>query len=217
MAHVWAEFAKFTDENGRPVKQGLITPYASGVVLDLGAGHGHTAFYLDHGKVTRYIALEPNTLMHPQIRENANKAGYTESDGTLLVLACGAQDTEEILSAIGTQVDTLISVLTLCSIPEPQKTISSMANNLLKSGGQFLFYEHVLSHRRDVARWQRIWAPFWQIVFDGCRLDRPSHLWVEEVIREDGESVWNDRRVWGKEEEDEENLFWHRTGRYVKR
>ena len=39
MAHVWAGgFADGTDENARDVKEGLITPHAEGVVLDLGAG-----------------------------------------------------------------------------------------------------------------------------------------------------------------------------------
>jgi hypothetical protein len=38
MAHVWNGFGNPTDEGGRPAKQALITPNASGVVLDLGAG-----------------------------------------------------------------------------------------------------------------------------------------------------------------------------------
>ncbi|KAF8634114.1 hypothetical protein AX17_004281 [Amanita inopinata Kibby_2008] len=217
MANVWIAFGPGVDENGRPVKQRLITPYAYGVVLDLGAGHGHTVNHLDHTKVTRYIALEPNTLMHPYIRDIANKAGYTEHDGTLLILACGAQDTEHILSAIGSQVDTLISILTLCTVPAPQQTISAMVTELIKPSGQLLYYEHVLSHRQDVAWWQRLWAPIWQMAFDGCRIDRPSHLWVEEVVRGDGESAWDEVKVCGKEGESEENLFWHRVGRCVKR
>lgn len=36
--HLWAVFGDGTDENGKPTKEKLITPYASGVVLDLGAG-----------------------------------------------------------------------------------------------------------------------------------------------------------------------------------
>lgn len=38
MAHIWVLFANPTDEGGRPAKQGLITPNAHGVVLDVGAG-----------------------------------------------------------------------------------------------------------------------------------------------------------------------------------
>jgi hypothetical protein len=39
VAHLWILFGKGIDENGRPVKEQLITPHAHGVVLDIGAGH----------------------------------------------------------------------------------------------------------------------------------------------------------------------------------
>ena len=38
MTHIWAVFGGPTDENGRHTKEGLITPNAHGVVLDIGAG-----------------------------------------------------------------------------------------------------------------------------------------------------------------------------------
>ena len=58
------------------------------------SGHGHTVKYLDHDKVTKYVALEPNKLMHPEIRNIANAAGYTESAGNLLILPYGAEQME---------------------------------------------------------------------------------------------------------------------------
>ncbi|KIL63665.1 hypothetical protein M378DRAFT_186925 [Amanita muscaria Koide BX008] len=211
MSHVWEALSNGVDQNGKPVKQHLITPHAQGTVLDLGAGHGHTVFYLDRAKVTNYIALEPNTLMHPRLRQNANKAGFHEHDGTLLILSCGAENTEHILSAIGwTPVDTLVSVLTLCTVPDPPNTLRALVEHVLKPGGQFLYYEHVLSHRPDVARWQRFWAPVWAVAFDGCRMDRPTQKYIDEATE------WRERSVWGKEGEPEENLFYHRVGKYYK-
>ena len=82
-ANVWDSFAASTDENGRAVKQGLITPRASGIVLEIGAGLGHTMPYLDKSRVKKYIALEPNRLMHTAIRETAASCGFSEYDGTL--------------------------------------------------------------------------------------------------------------------------------------
>ena len=38
MSHIWVLFGNPTDEAGRPTKEGLITPNAYGVVLDIGAG-----------------------------------------------------------------------------------------------------------------------------------------------------------------------------------
>jgi len=213
MSHVWAAgFGNGIDQNAREEKIKVITPYAHGVVLDLGAGHGHTVNYLDHAKVTKYVALEPNVHMHQKIRDIANATGYDEPSGTLLILAYGAEDIHAITRALGGRhtVDTVVSVLTLCSIPKPQAAIAALAQEALKPGGEFVFYEHVLSPRSDVAWWQRFWTPLWKLAFDGCRLDRSTCLWVDEV------GGWSDKEVWGKAEEPEEHLFWHRSGRFVK-
>ncbi|KAF8889420.1 S-adenosyl-L-methionine-dependent methyltransferase [Gymnopilus junonius] len=249
MSHVWTGFADGTDENGRKVKDGLITPNAYGVVLDIGAGHGHTVRYLNHACVSRYVALEPNTLMHDKIRTQANAGGFHESDGTLVILSCGVEDTKTILSTLSSahsptrspppisasskekdfaqthqelpSIDTIISVLTLCTIPDPQKNMARLVRDVLKPGGQLLIYEHVLSPRQDVAWWQKLWAPIWAVAFDGCRMDRPSDVWVGNLKLggEDGveTSAWRESRMWGKEGEDPENLFWHSVGRFVKR
>jgi len=153
--------------------------------------------------------------MHTELRRVASAAGYSEDAGTLLILSCGAEDISTILSSLPTShppVDTLISILTICSIPSPQATIFALITEVLKPGGQVLFYEHVLSDRKDVAWWQRFWTPLWGIVFDGCRLDLPTHQWIEDV----GGWVENEGGVWGKEGESEESLFWHRVGRFVK-
>jgi hypothetical protein len=85
MANLWVEFGHLVDHGSADVKMKLLmTPenLPEGVVLDLGAGksvqilwmrkmltfllagHGHTIKYLDRRKVKRYIALEPNVLMH---------------------------------------------------------------------------------------------------------------------------------------------------------
>lgn len=162
--------------------------------------------------------------MHPQIRTLARAAGFTEDDGTLLIISCGAEDLPAVVSSLShsPNVDTLISILTLCSIPSPECTLGALVNGILKPGGQFLFYEHVLSPKKDVAWWQRFWTPIWKIAFDGCRLDRPTHLWVERMgVRVNGnvvsgEEVWREGTLWGKEGEDEDNLFWHRVGRFIK-
>ncbi|KAG7095063.1 hypothetical protein E1B28_005853 [Marasmius oreades] len=224
MTHVWVKFADPTNEGGRVVKEGLITPHATGIVLDLGAGHGHTVDFLDRQQVTTYIALEPNGDMHTLLRQRAAAAGYLESDGSLIVLSCSAENIQMILERIGRgthPVDTIVSVLTMCTIPSPQRTMRRLVRDVLKSGGEFLYYEHVLSPRSDVAWWQKFWAPLWSLFFDGCRMDRPSHLLVEEMrdIDIDGKetSMWREGRSWGKLGESEENLWWHQAGRFVKR
>ncbi|KAF8120284.1 hypothetical protein EV363DRAFT_130196 [Boletus edulis] len=212
MSYVWTAFGAGIDENNVQLKTSLITKNAYGVVLDLGAGHGHTAKYLDTTRVTKYVALEPNILMHDAIRRTADAAGFSEPSGTLLILACGAEDTTTILTSLGgyQPVDTLVSVLTLCSVPDPQETIKSLTTEVLKPGGQLLFIEHVRNPLPNVAWWQSFWSPLWGLAFDGCRLDRPSHTWIQKV------GGWASEELTGTDGEDEEHLFWHRVGKFVK-
>jgi hypothetical protein len=54
-------------------------------------------------------------------------------------------------------VNTLITILTLCSVPEPEQTLSALVRHVLEPGGSTLqspFSEHVLNLRNDVAWWQ---------------------------------------------------------------
>src|ERR1700761_9474914 len=51
-AHLWKAFGSGSDENCQSIKQELLAP-VQGVVLDLGAGYGHTARYLPRHKVSR--------------------------------------------------------------------------------------------------------------------------------------------------------------------
>ncbi|KAF9005056.1 hypothetical protein BDQ17DRAFT_373361 [Cyathus striatus] len=101
MFHVWNVWEDTIDENCRADKERLLTPHAHDIVLDIGAGHGHTVYYLDHDKVTKYAALESNVLMHNKIREHASKVGFNESDGSLVILPYGAENISATLSALG--------------------------------------------------------------------------------------------------------------------
>lgn len=213
-AHAWVVFGPGSDQGGREVKQSLL-PRAKGVVLDIGAGHGVSCTYFQAGAVTKYVAVEPNVEMHDKIRETAKAHGFEERLGNLVVLGCGAGDVGIINSALGGEqgIDTIISVLTFCSVPEPQRAIQELCDRALKPGGQFLFYEHVLFPRKDVAKWQKLWTPIWSVVFNGCLLDCPTDRWIT------GLDIWDESRskVWGKPGESEENVFWHQVGSMVKK
>jgi hypothetical protein len=164
--------------------------------------------FLDKTKVTKYIALEPNIRMHEEIRKTANAEGFTEEAGTLLLLPYGAEETGLIVSALGGvhAVDTLICILTICSIPAYETAVPALIDQVLKPGGDMLYFEHVRNTREDVAWWQRVWTPIWKIPFDGCCLDRPSDAIIE------GLNVWEQKDIRGLEDEDPENLFIHSVG-----
>ncbi|KAK7681726.1 hypothetical protein QCA50_015073 [Cerrena zonata] len=213
MVHVWSQFGPGIDENTQGIKEALITPNAHGVVLDVGAGYGHTAKYLQAERVTKYVPLEPNVLMHDEIRKHAAEHGFTEANGKLLILSYGAQDTNLINSALGGEnaVDSIVAVLTLCSIPSPKEVCESLFERVLKPGGTFVYYEHVQSPREDVAWWQWFWTPLWKKFFDGCCIDRPTHLWIDAM------PFWAEKESKRQEDEPEGHLFHHRIGKYVKK
>ena len=249
MAHVWSLFGNGIDENHRTLKAELITPHATGIVLDIGAGescfayrtgsdesrasvcmherkvdqqlclpgYGHLAAYLDRNRVTKYVALEPNALMHVEIRKRALDAGFDEAAGTLQILPYGAEDMPRIVAALApARADTIVSIMTFCSIPRhlAKSVLHNLVHDVLRSdGGKLLFFEHVRSPRKDVAWWQWMWSPIWSLALGGCRLDTPTHEWVQDMG-----SVWraDESHVWGIENEPEEHLFWHRIGRFVK-
>ncbi|KAL0581292.1 hypothetical protein V5O48_000775 [Marasmius crinis-equi] len=208
MTHLWAGFSDGVDQNSRPMKEGPISTHSHGVVLDLGA-------------VTRYIALEPNVRMHDKIRQAANASGFQEEDRSLVILGCGAEDLTTISDATTGGVDTLISVLTVCSIPDPKRLLTRLVENILKPGGNYIFYEHVRSPRDDVARWQKFYTPVWGVFFDGCRLNQPTDKWVEDMktVDEKGKevSMWSEGRCSIDPTANQVSLVWHVVGRFVKK
>ncbi|KAK1231004.1 hypothetical protein PQX77_005891 [Marasmius sp. AFHP31] len=221
MFHLWGAFSNGVDENTRPIKEELIRANSQGVVLDLGAGFGHSIRYLDRSRVTRYIAVEPNVRMHTKIRQVANASGFLEEDGSLAVLGCGAGDVSAILKATEGVIDTIVSVLSMCSLTDPKRDLERLVRDVLKPGGQLVFYEHVLNPRDDVAWWQGFYAPVWSVFFDGCRLHQPTDKWVENMKNTDQEgrevSMWREGRCWADDRfKAEEALVWHVAGRFVK-
>lgn len=60
--------------------------------------------------------------MFPGLRKNLKRAGFKE--GQYVICECGAEEEEKVLAIAGIKkgdVDTVVSVFALCSIPNPQK------------------------------------------------------------------------------------------------
>ncbi|KLO10194.1 hypothetical protein SCHPADRAFT_943022 [Schizopora paradoxa] len=245
MAHVWTAFGGNADAWMREDKEKLVRPNASGVVFDLGAGYGHLTHYLDKERVMAYVALEPNVYMHEKLRKLARASGFVEEDGTFLLIGLSAEDIvgiqgaladwtlthEERHRALGiqwtsigqVQVNTIVSILSLCSVPNPERTLRALVHELLAPGGQLVFFEHVRNPRADIAFWQDVVTPVWRYFFDGCVVGVDGVGVVRAAGRttegddETNEDGWATMEVWGKEGEEEDSLFWHQAGRCVKK
>lgn len=126
------------------------------------------------------------------------------------------------------QVDTIISIITLCSVPKhsvlpaltnlisllapsPSTTANcesatSQSDSVTTSRpGIFLMYEHTMNpHSKRTRLWQRILSPIWRQSLDGCELDRDTVACIWEagrvVARNQSEYDGKLETVWSVEE-----------------
>ncbi|KAJ3076970.1 hypothetical protein HDU98_010264 [Podochytrium sp. JEL0797] len=163
MANVWATVGGRINAENKGVRAMLILPNAYGLVLDIGAGHGHTLQMLNKDKVKKYIAVEPNVDMHPFIVKEGEKAGIPVE-----ILSCGVHDLPPAL-----RVDTIVCVLALCSVGNVESA-AAILYRALNPSGCLIAFEHVKSKNKETQSWQRFWEPVWSLLFDHCRLTQDS-------------------------------------------
>lgn len=143
---------------------------ASGRILEIGFGTGRN---LQHypPSVTRIEAIDPDLdldrLSQPRIRHASIAVDFHHLDAEHLPFA---QDS----------FDTVVSTMTLCSIPDVGHALREI-HRVLKPGGQFLFLEHGRSPDPGVARWQDRINPHWMPLAGGCHLNRPIRELVEHA------------------------------------
>lgn len=143
---------------------------ASGRILEIGFGTGRN---LQHypPSVTRIEAIDPDLdldrLSQPRIRHASIAVDFHHLDAEHLPFA---QDS----------FDTVVSTMTLCSIPDVGHALREI-HRVLKPGGQFLFLEHGRSPDPGVARWQDRINPHWMPLAGGCHLNRPIRELVEDA------------------------------------
>lgn len=142
----------------------------SGTVLEIGPGSGMwVSIFSDkyqsttyptkenlaghRGRVTRVYGIEPNPAVHPLLHQQVAAA---ELQDTYEVVPFGIQDLASSRRVALGSVDCIVSVLCLCSIPDPQRNITDLYK-YLKPGGRWYVYEHVKrerSNNRAVALYQ---------------------------------------------------------------
>ena len=143
------------------LREGLLAK-AKGITLEIGCGTGaNLAFFPP--RVSSVAAIDPNPGMMPLARSHQHSHGVPIN----WILA----SVEELPFLPGT-FDTLVSTLTLCSVPSLPEALAELLR-VLKPGGQFLFLEHGQSPDKGVRRWQDGLTPLWKCLGDGCHLNRP--------------------------------------------
>jgi SAM-dependent methyltransferase len=136
----------------------LFADRARGTVLEVGAGTGMNLPRFHD--VNEVIACEPDPAYRKRLLLRAAQAKVP-----VRVIDCPGED----LALPDDSIDTVISMLTLCSVDDPVRVVSEI-RRVLRPGGQVLLFEHV----RNGSRMQTAMLPVWRLLVGGCRLNRPT-------------------------------------------
>jgi len=156
-----------------PLRHSLVAK-ASGLVLEIGFGTGAN-FKFYPSQIHFLTAIDPNPGMVPLARS-------LQAEGVIPVhLALALAEALPFSSA---SFDTVVSTMTLCSVPLLSEALQELLR-VVRHGGRLLFLEHGQSPDRSVRRWQDGLTPVWKHLGDGCHLNRP----MVQMIQEQGWTV----------------------------
>jgi ubiquinone/menaquinone biosynthesis C-methylase UbiE len=135
---------------------------ARGRILEIGFGTGRNLRHYP-SSVTMIEAVDPDLdldrLSLPRIRHSRIAVDFHHLDA-------------EHLPFEQASFDTVVSTMTLCSIPDVTHALREI-HRVLKPGGQFLFLEHGRAPDARVARTQDAMNRYWMPLAGGCHLNRP--------------------------------------------
>lgn len=143
---------------------------ARGDVVEIGFGTGASLAHYPSA-VRRLVGLDPNPGMHARARPRVRDTGVP------VALVVGAAEGLPLLDGCA---DTAVSMLTLCSVTDPQAVLRDV-RRVLRHDGRLLVMEHGLSADPRVARWQHRLDWLEMVVACGCHLTRPVVTLVEDA------------------------------------
>ncbi|MFN8060299.1 MAG: methyltransferase domain-containing protein [Vicinamibacterales bacterium] len=148
-----------------------VVPQAVGEVVEIGCGRGDSLPHYRWANVTRVTAIDPNPGMVAAARRAAVRSGHP------IDVIVGDAARMPIAAA---SVDTVVSTLTLCSIPDVDAALGEV-RRVLRDGGRLLFFEHGEAPDARVRAWQRRIEPVHRVLFCGCRVTRPVSALIERA------------------------------------
>ena len=149
-------------------RRAAVLAMARGRVLEIGLGTGVS---LEHypAAVACVVGLEPNGGMHGRSRARRARVPFP------VPIVTGRA---EALPFVAGTFDTVVSVLTLCSLQDPDAGLREL-RRALRRDGILLVLDHGLSPEPSVATWQHRLTPLERRVGCGCELARPIRPLVE--------------------------------------
>jgi len=167
-ARGYDRFTQRSEEAGLRERRRALLSRARGRTLEIGAGTGgNLDFYPE--AVSELVLIEPDPHMRRQLGKKV--AG---SDRRAEVVGASAEQ----LPYPEASFDTVVAILVLCTISDPEAALAEAAR-VLKPGGGLLFLEHVRARDPGTARWQdRLERP-WGWFGRGCHPNRDTLATIE--------------------------------------
>ena len=164
------------ERRGMAARRSALLSAANGTVLEIGAGTGLNLSAFP--SVDRLILSEPSPQMRLRLDRRVARSGRVAE----VVDAAAASLPVETGS-----VDTVVSTLVLCTVPDPDAALAEVSR-VLRPGGRLLFLEHVRAPAGSrEAWWQDRFVKQWEAFALGCRCDRDlvavvgRHLTIDTV------------------------------------
>jgi SAM-dependent methyltransferase len=177
---IWSRFVATTydpflalgERRGMHTRRRRLLERARGRVLEIGAGTGlNLAHYPE--ELEELVLTEPVDPMARRLESRLERSGVRGS-----VVHAGA----EALPVAADSVDTVVSTMVLCTVPDPQAALDEI-RRVLRPDGRLLFCEHVRSDSSRIARRQQRFARPWRAFAAGCRCDQDTLGLIEQVLR----------------------------------
>jgi ubiquinone/menaquinone biosynthesis C-methylase UbiE len=168
-AYFYDRFMANSEEACLKVWRQELLKYVHGDVLEIGAGTGASIEYYPDN-VAKLVLTEPDKHMLRILKLNVSTRGLDKIHVT--------DDAAEQIHAEDESFDFVVTILVCCSVSNLEAILQEI-KRVLRSGGHFVFLEHVAaaegSSRR---RWQNRINPIWRPIMGNCHLNRET----EEAI-----------------------------------
>ena len=172
VATIYDPFLALSEHRGMREHRRRLLRGARGRVLEIGAG---TGLNLTHypGELDELVLSEP---VEPMARRLESRLRRSAVHAT--VLRAGA----EALPVATGSIDTVVSTMVLCTVPDPEAAVDEI-RRVLRPDGRLLFCEHVRSESDRRSRWQERLAGPWKAFADGCRCNQETLGMIERALR----------------------------------
>jgi SAM-dependent methyltransferase len=144
---------------------------ARGETLEIGFGTGLNLPYYPEA-VARLTAIDSENMLEDRVEKRLAARRIPVTRMRL--------DAQGRLPFEDHAFDTVVTTLTLCSIPDAAAALAEM-RRALKPDGRFVFFEHGRSDDPKVARRQDRFNPIQKIIAAGCNMNRKIDAMIENA------------------------------------